>query len=177
MPIALPQELAHKLAMQVVGAGPKYLDRSAVPSEALQAESAVLREQALKSGALCWLAAVAKVLQGGCRESLRVLAGFLLVLRRPSVSTWQPLFQMCHLTPCPPCPPNAGKPEKIVDRIVAGRLDKYYGEVCLLEQAFIMDGDLKVGGAGCFATCVCYYLVCSAGVCCAACQCMLAPAL
>ncbi len=43
--------------MQVVGAGPKYLDRSAVPSEALQAEAAVLREQALKSGAhLVWQA-------------------------------------------------------------------------------------------------------------------------
>lgn len=27
---------------------------------------------------------------------------------------------------------------------MAGRLDKYYGEVCLAEQAFIMDGDLKV---------------------------------
>ena len=44
------QELAHKLAMQVVGAAPKFLDRAAVPSAALQAESAVLREQALKSG-------------------------------------------------------------------------------------------------------------------------------
>lgn len=36
--------------MQVVGATPKYLDRSAVPAEALEAESRVLREQALKSG-------------------------------------------------------------------------------------------------------------------------------
>ena len=36
--------------MQVVGAAPKFLDRAAVPSVALQAESAVLREQALKSG-------------------------------------------------------------------------------------------------------------------------------
>ena len=39
---------------------------------------------------------------------------------------------------------RAGKPEKIVDKIVAGRLDKYYGEVCLAEQAFIMDSDHKV---------------------------------
>lgn len=31
-----------------------------------------------------------------------------------------------------------------MDKIVAGRLDKYYGDVCLLEQAYIMDGDLKV---------------------------------
>ncbi|KAL4860237.1 Elongation factor Ts [Chlorella vulgaris] len=80
------QELAHKLAMQVVGAAPKFLDRSAVSAEALDAERSVLREQALKSG----------------------------------------------------------KPETIVDKMVAGRLDKYYGEVCLLEQTFIMDGELKV---------------------------------
>lgn len=44
------QELAHKLAMQVVGASPRYLSRDAVPSEALAAESQLLREQALKSG-------------------------------------------------------------------------------------------------------------------------------
>lgn len=50
-PLPRPQELANKLAMQVVGAAPKFLDRSAVPAEALEAESQVLREQALKSGA------------------------------------------------------------------------------------------------------------------------------
>lgn len=32
-----------------------------------------------------------------------------------------------------------------MDKIVAGRLDKYYADECLLEQAFIMDADLKVG--------------------------------
>ena len=32
-----------------------------------------------------------------------------------------------------------GKPEKIIDRIVDGRLEKYYGESCLLEQSFIRD--------------------------------------
>jgi hypothetical protein len=54
-----------------------------------------------------------------------------------------------HITPVtrrarlPPLA-GAGKPEKIVDKMVAGRLDKYYGEVCLLEQTFIMDGELKV---------------------------------
>ncbi len=34
---------------------------------------------------------------------------------------------------------NEGKPEKIVDRIVQGRIDKFYAENCLLEQAFIKD--------------------------------------
>ncbi len=36
-----------------------------------------------------------------------------------------------------------GKPEKIVDKIVEGRVQKYYKEVCLLEQVFIKD-DKKV---------------------------------
>lgn len=37
-----------------------------------------------------------------------------------------------------------GKPEHIVDRIVSGRMDKYYGQICLLEQAFIKDADLTI---------------------------------
>jgi elongation factor Ts len=37
-----------------------------------------------------------------------------------------------------------GKPEKIVDRIVEGRIEKYYKEVCLLEQPFIKDPDKTV---------------------------------
>ena len=32
-----------------------------------------------------------------------------------------------------------GKPEKVIDRIVDGRLEKYYSENCLLEQNFIRD--------------------------------------
>ena len=32
-----------------------------------------------------------------------------------------------------------GKPENIVDKIVEGRVQKYYKEVCLLEQAYIKD--------------------------------------
>jgi elongation factor Ts len=37
-----------------------------------------------------------------------------------------------------------GKPEKILDKIVEGRLAKYYEEVCLLEQPFIKDNTLTV---------------------------------
>ena len=33
----------------------------------------------------------------------------------------------------------AGKPEKVVDRIVEGKLDKYYEEYCLVEQKFVKD--------------------------------------
>jgi elongation factor Ts len=39
---------------------------------------------------------------------------------------------------------NEGKPEKIVDRMVEGRIDKYYSQVCLMEQEFIKDTDKKV---------------------------------
>lgn len=39
---------------------------------------------------------------------------------------------------------NEGKPENIVDKMVEGRIRKYYEEVVLLEQAFIKDPDKKV---------------------------------
>jgi elongation factor Ts len=39
---------------------------------------------------------------------------------------------------------NEGKPEKIVDKIVDGKIEKYYSEVVLLEQAFIKDTDKTV---------------------------------
>ncbi|MDX9954431.1 MAG: translation elongation factor Ts [Anaerolineae bacterium] len=37
-----------------------------------------------------------------------------------------------------------GKPEQVVDRIVEGRIEKYYKEVCLLEQTFIRDEERTV---------------------------------
>ena len=40
---------------------------------------------------------------------------------------------------------NEGKPAQIVDKIVDGKLNKFYGEVCLLEQAFIKDDKIVVG--------------------------------
>jgi elongation factor Ts len=39
---------------------------------------------------------------------------------------------------------EAGKPEKVIDKIVEGKLEKYYGEVCLLEQVFVKDTDVKI---------------------------------
>ncbi|MGN0746421.1 MAG: translation elongation factor Ts [Aristaeellaceae bacterium] len=41
---------------------------------------------------------------------------------------------------------EAGKPEKIVDRIVEGQIEKYYKEVCLLDQQFVKDGDKTIKG-------------------------------
>jgi len=38
-----------------------------------------------------------------------------------------------------------GKPDKVVDRIVEGRLEKYYQETCLLDQVYIRDDSKKVG--------------------------------
>jgi elongation factor Ts len=39
---------------------------------------------------------------------------------------------------------ESGKPEKVIDKIVEGKIDKFYSEVCLLEQSFIKDQDKKV---------------------------------
>jgi elongation factor Ts len=39
---------------------------------------------------------------------------------------------------------NEGKPEKIVDKMVEGRISKYYEEYCLLEQSFIKDPDKTI---------------------------------
>ena len=39
---------------------------------------------------------------------------------------------------------NEGKPENIVDKIVDGRMSKFYSEICLNEQAFVKDGDQNV---------------------------------
>jgi len=37
-----------------------------------------------------------------------------------------------------------GKPERIVDRIVEGRLEKFYRQVCLMEQSFVKDEDMTI---------------------------------
>lgn len=39
---------------------------------------------------------------------------------------------------------NEGKPEAVVEKIVEGRLEKFFEEVCLLEQPFVKDLNLKV---------------------------------
>lgn len=81
------RQLAHDLAMQVVGYGAKYISREDVPPEVLGQERAVYRAQAEREG----------------------------------------------------------KPPHVIERIVEGRLGKFYEEVCLLEQPFIRDGNVKVG--------------------------------
>ena len=41
---------------------------------------------------------------------------------------------------------DSGKPEEIVQKMVDGRMRKFYEEVCLLEQVYVKDPDLTVGG-------------------------------
>ncbi|HEX28468.1 TPA: translation elongation factor Ts [Candidatus Poribacteria bacterium] len=40
---------------------------------------------------------------------------------------------------------NEGRPERVIDRIVEGRLEKFFTETCLLEQPFIKDDTKTVG--------------------------------
>ena len=40
---------------------------------------------------------------------------------------------------------NEGKPENIVEKMVTGRINKFYEEICLIEQAFVKNPDEKVG--------------------------------
>jgi elongation factor Ts len=39
---------------------------------------------------------------------------------------------------------EAGKPAKIIDKIIEGKMERFYSEVCLLEQTYIKDSDLTV---------------------------------
>jgi elongation factor Ts len=39
---------------------------------------------------------------------------------------------------------ESGKPENIIEKIIEGQVNKFYGEICLLEQAYVIDPDQKV---------------------------------
>jgi len=39
---------------------------------------------------------------------------------------------------------EAGKPQKIIDKIVEGKMERFYSEVCLLEQTYVRDADLTI---------------------------------
>ncbi|MFT7304814.1 MAG: elongation factor Ts [Candidatus Azotimanducaceae bacterium] len=40
---------------------------------------------------------------------------------------------------------DSGKPPEIIEKMIEGRIKKYLAEISLLEQAFVKDGDIKVG--------------------------------
>ncbi|MBR0229793.1 MAG: elongation factor Ts [Erysipelotrichaceae bacterium] len=60
-------------------------------------------------------------------------------------------------------PANASKPANIVEKMVEGRVSKSLQEMCLVDQAFILDGSLKVSqylkNNGCSVECFVRYLV------------------
>jgi len=39
---------------------------------------------------------------------------------------------------------DSGKPENVIEKIIEGKLAKYYSDVCLLEQEYIKDGSVKI---------------------------------
>jgi elongation factor Ts len=39
---------------------------------------------------------------------------------------------------------NEGKPEKILDKIISGKIDKFYAETCLMEQPFVKDNEKTI---------------------------------
>ena len=39
---------------------------------------------------------------------------------------------------------NEGKPQNIAEKMVQGRIQKYYKEVCLLEQPYVKNGDITI---------------------------------
>ena len=80
------EDLAADIAMHIAAADPSYLDESQVPSEEVEKEKGIYREQLLKEG----------------------------------------------------------KPENIIDNIIAGKVKKYYSDVCLVEQEYIKDDKKKV---------------------------------
>lgn len=80
------EEVAKDIAMHAAAMRPIYVKKSDVPTDVLEKERAILKEQAI----------------------------------------------------------NEGKTAEIAEKMVEGRIRKYYEEVCLEEQAFIKDGDKKV---------------------------------
>ncbi|MFH1191975.1 MAG: translation elongation factor Ts [bacterium] len=80
------EDLAHTLAMHIAAAQPLYVKAEDVPSDVLEREMDVYREQLKKEG----------------------------------------------------------KPENMIEKILSGKVAKYYEEVCLLNQPFIRDDKKKV---------------------------------
>jgi elongation factor Ts len=39
---------------------------------------------------------------------------------------------------------DAGKPQKVIGKIVEGKMERFYSEVCLLEQTYVRDSDLTI---------------------------------
>jgi elongation factor Ts len=80
------QELIKNVAMHIASAAPFYLDKDHVPTEVLEKERAIYREQVAEMK----------------------------------------------------------KPEKIIEKIVEGKLDKFYSQFCLLDQPYVKQDDITI---------------------------------
>ena len=80
------EEVAKDVSMHAAAMRPLYVRRTDVPSEVIEKEKSILKEQAI----------------------------------------------------------NEGKPAEIAEKMVEGRIQKYYKEVCLEEQEFVRNGDINV---------------------------------
>jgi len=80
------KNFAHNIAMHIAASNPLWVSRGEVPSEVLEKERDIYKEQVL----------------------------------------------------------NEGKPDKIIDRIVEGKVEKFYEQTCLMEQRFVKNPDLTV---------------------------------
>ena len=81
------EEVARDVSMHVTAQRPLYITRDEVPSEVIEHEKEIIKEQAI----------------------------------------------------------NEGKKPEIAEKMVNGRINKYYSEVCLLEQEYVKDPDMTVG--------------------------------
>ena len=81
------EEVAKDVAMHTAAMRPSYIRKADVPTEEIEKERTVLKEQAM----------------------------------------------------------NEGKPAEIAEKMVEGRIQKYYKEICLEEQPFVKDSDISVG--------------------------------
>lgn len=94
-------DLAKEIAMHVTAMNPQYLQIDDVPSDVVEKEREIYKEQ------------------------LKSAEGF-----DPSTSSGQA--------------GEKGKPEDIVEKILEGKLNKFYKEVCLLKQAYIKDDKISI---------------------------------
>ena len=80
------EEVAKDVAMQAAAMRPEYIDKDEVPTDVIEHEKNILKEQAL----------------------------------------------------------SEGKPQEFVEKIITGRLEKFFADVCLVLQTFVKDSDLTV---------------------------------
>ena len=74
--------------------------------------------------------------------AMQIAAAFTKYLKRDEVPTAELEHEKAVLTEQAR---NEGKPEKIIEKMVMGRINKYYKEVCLVDQEFVKDPDITVG--------------------------------